>query len=563
MAPPERVDTAPTTEVPPFVPVRPVGLVGRVGAAAVLALLWVALLIHNDLTEFSATSLLRVPGEGVLLVAVLLALPTRVARVVAVAAGILLGLVVDLTLVNSGFQRVLDRPVHLLTDGPLIGSALDYVTATSGRAVAVALVAGAGVAVLAVPALMVAGLLRVNRVARRHRTVAATAVALLGVTWLGLAATGTEVGRGRPVAAHRVVDTVVRQQVQFRRDLRDRQAYARQLAAPSMTPSPGAEVLAALRGKDVVLAFVESYGRSALEDPRIAPGVRPALTTAEQDLAAAGFAARSGFLTSPTIGGLSWLPHATLLSGTWVNNQSRYTDLLGSDHDTLVSDFGEAGWRTVAVLPSTEKAWPEGAFYGFDRVYLAGDLDYRGPQFSWSLMPDQYVLSVMQQRELARTARDPVLLELELSSSHKPWAPLPTLVGWSTVGHGSVFDPMPGSGPDPRDFATDYDRQRTEYGRAISYSVSTLASFLATYGTDDTVLVLLGDHQPLPELLPQGVSRDVPISIVARDPAVLDRVTDWGWQPGLQPDPDAPVMRMDQVRARFLGAFGTTVGEVR
>ena len=36
--------------------------------------------------------------------------------------------------------------------------------------------------------------------------------------------------------------------------------------------------------------------------------------------AAAGFSARSGWLTSSTFGGASWLAHATLQSGTWVNS---------------------------------------------------------------------------------------------------------------------------------------------------------------------------------------------------------------------------------------------------
>ena len=49
----------------------------------------------------------------------------------------------------------------------------------------------------------------------------------------------------------------------------------------------------------MVLSFVESYGRSAVEDPRYAPVVDAALDAGTQQLKSAGFAARSGFLTSP------------------------------------------------------------------------------------------------------------------------------------------------------------------------------------------------------------------------------------------------------------------------
>jgi hypothetical protein len=37
---------------------------------------------------------------------------------------------------------------------------------------------------------------------------------------------------------------------------------------------------------------------------------------------------------------------------------------------------------------------------------------------------------------------------------------------------------------------------------------------------------------------------------------VMDRVSDWGWQDGMHPSPDAPVWRMDSFRERFLRTFG-------
>jgi hypothetical protein len=45
--------------------------------------------------------------------------------------------------------------------------------------------------------------------------------------------------------------------------------------------------------------------------------------------------------------------------------------------------------------------------------------------------------------------------------------------------------------------------------------------------------------------------------VIARDPAVLDRIAGWGWQTGLSPDPTAPVWRMDAFRDRFLDAYST------
>jgi hypothetical protein len=69
------------------------------------------------------------------------------------------------------------------------------------------------------------------------------------------------------------------------------------------------------------------------------------------------------------------------------------------------------------------------------------------------------------------------------------------------------------------------------------------------------VLVLLGDHQPAPIVSGQSASRDVPITVIARDPAVIDRISGWGWQDGMRPDPDGPVWPMDAFRDRFLAAY--------
>jgi hypothetical protein len=126
-------------------------------------------------------------------------------------------------------------------------------------------------------------------------------------------------------------------------------------------------------------------------------------------------------------------------------------------------------------------------------------------------------------------------------------------VPWSELGDGSVFAPMPAEGEQPGD--RDAERLRTEYGRAVGYSLTALLSYLARYGTDDTVLVFLGDHQPAATVTGEDASRDVPVTIVARDAAVLDRIASWGWTDGLRPRPDAPVWPMSAFRARFLSAF--------
>jgi hypothetical protein len=150
-----------------------------------------------------------------------------------------------------------------------------------------------------------------------------------------------------------------------------------------------------------------------------------------------------------------------------------------------------------------------------------------------------------------------VMAEIPLVSSHGPWAPIPQLIGWNDLGDGSVFDAQAAAGEEPDVVWRDRARVRTEYRRSIEYSLNSLISYVENYGDDDLVLVFLGDHQPAPVVTGEGASRDVPITIVARDRAVLDRISGWGWQDGLMPGAQAPVWRMSAFRDQFLTAFGS------
>src|SRR4029077_12089197 len=111
-------------------------------------------------------------------------------------------------------------------------------------------------------------------------------------------------------------------------DLRDRARFTAQLKNDRYRNTPGDRLLTALRGKDVLLVFVESYGKLAVEGSSFSPGIDAVLDAGNRELADAGFAARSGWLTSSTFGGGSWLAHGTMQSGTWVDSQGRYNELV-------------------------------------------------------------------------------------------------------------------------------------------------------------------------------------------------------------------------------------------
>jgi hypothetical protein len=147
------------------------------------------------------------------------------------------------------------------------------------------------------------------------------------------------------------------------------------------------------------------------------------------------------------------------------------------------------------------------------------------------------------------------MAEIDLVTSHTPWAPLPRMVDWQAVGDGSVFDGMPEEGEDPEEVWR-VGLVQEAFAESIDYSLNTLISFVETYADEDLVLVVLGDHQPATVVSGADASHDVPITIIAHDPAVMDRISGWGWHPGMRPGPDAPVWPMDAFRDRFLTAYG-------
>jgi hypothetical protein len=520
-------------------------------------LVWFALLAPNEITRLSLGAFLRIPLEGLVVVAVVLVLPPRARRPVAALVGVLLGLLTIVKFLDMGFYEALGRPFNPVIDWSYFGSALGLLSDSIGRSDAIVTLIAAGVLAVGLIIFLPLSVLRLTRLVDRHRDRSIEIVAGLGVVWVLCAALGVQIVSGAPIASTSAAGLAKEQVSQVRAGLADQQTFAKAAAVDPLRKTPGDQLLTGLRGKDVIVAFVESYGRVAVQGSAFSPKVDAVLDTGTSRLKAAGFSAKSAFLTSPTFGGISWLAHSTLQSGLRIDNQQRYNKVVSSDRSTLSDAFKRAGWRTVGDVPSDDKDWAQGtSFYHYDKIYDRRNVGYVGPKFSYASMPDQYILSAFQRLELAKPDHAPVMAEIDLVSSHTPWAPLPHLIDWSKVGNGSVYDAMPAQGQSPEVVWRNADHVRAAYGQSIEYSMGSLISFVQTFHDNNLVLILLGDHQPATIVSGAGASHDVPITIVAHDPAVMDRISGWGWQDGMRPHPNAPVWPMEAFRDRFLTAYG-------
>lgn len=529
----------------------------RVANGSAIALLVVLPLVPAAFSTGSPLGLLGIPGESIVVLLLLTVIPWRMLRLlVAAAFGAFVGIAVLLAGIDRGYEAALG--IHFVPlDWRQIGDAYGVVASAIGSAPASALFTAAMALIVAASAALAWAALRVDASLRAHARRGRTALATVTAGWIVVAAVAQPLGMAEPAAAAASTGSIGSAVSRTVSALETRALIARELADDAYSHVPASRLLTALQGKDVVFVFVESYGRVALEGEGISDGVIDALRRGEGSLAARGYRSHSAWLTSPTFGGVSWLAHATLQTGVWIDSQAVYDQVVHSERLNLSAAFGRAGWRTVSVVPSNTQPWDVGSsFYAYDTMVDATNAGYRGPSFGYARIPDQYTLAHFADRVLA-DADQPIMAEIDLVSSHTPWAPLPELVPWPQIGDGSVFDAQPARSRSAREVWQDRATVQRYYGRSIEYSLGALFSFLENVDDPDLVVIALGDHQPAAIVSGEDASRDVPISVITRDAAVSDTVGGWEWEPGLRPGADAPVWPMDGFRDRFFAAFGS------
>ena len=325
----------------------------------------------------------------------------------------------------------------------------------------------------------------------------------------------------------------------------------------AMPPAPSIDSdFAHVRGADVVLLFVESYGVTSWERPEFRQALAPARANLAAAISETGRSVVTATVESTTFGGESWLAHISLLSGTAVGDADLNRRLMAERRDTMVTAFSRHGYRTLAIMPGLQAPWPEGGFYGFDHLYGARDLDYKGPPFGWWDVTDQFVLACMDALAFTPQAQSPAFIFVPTISTHAPFTPVPPYQpDWTRL-----LTPTPYDEDDlSRAYKAvpDWSDLGPGYARALAYVHETLSGYLRLRGDRDMVLVIVGDHQPPALVSGEGASWNVPVHVIGRRAAVLDRLRAQGFRDGLAPAGSA-LARMDALMPILLRAFGNT-----
>ena len=451
----------------------------------------------------------------------------------------------------------LNRGFNPIADLPLVGSFFDLIRGAIGPVAAIAAMISAVLVTQAVILLLWWACSRWARVAVPPLGRSVASVAAVVAAALMVADVGAKMGRwtlpfnypGTAFTARVGVERVETAQ-QTIADLRLFRAAAQN------DPFANATRLFDLVDRDVLIIFVESYGRTSLDTPFYSDTHLATLAAAETQLSALGLEMSSALMTSPTQGGQSWLAHSTFANGVWIDNQTSYRAALDSGRQTLFHLAADAGFHTAAVMPQITLHWPESDSMGFETILAANDLGYQGTPFNWVTMPDQFTFAAMDRLLLTnRTDERPMFVQLATGSSHAPWVPVPDLLAWEDVGDGSIYNPIVAASEAPAVVWQDHDRVREQYRMAVDYALQTVFAYAALHADNPPLMIVLGDHQAA-GFVALDERAEVPMHLIGPK-HLVDLLSDADFHPGLTPPETTRIRDMDQFRAYMLNALSS------
>ena len=180
-------------------------------------------------SQLTPAAFVRIPVEGLALVAVALVLPAWPRRIVAAVAGILFGLLTVLKILNTMFYLEVGQTFNPVLDWsdipPAIGVVRDAIGATLTNIALVAVLLG----LILVIGAITASAIHITTVAARHRRAAVRALAALTAVWALCAGLSLQLVPGSPVASTSAAGLVVTQVHDTQIALRDQRRFEQAL----------------------------------------------------------------------------------------------------------------------------------------------------------------------------------------------------------------------------------------------------------------------------------------------------------------------------------------------
>jgi phosphoglycerol transferase MdoB-like AlkP superfamily enzyme len=292
------------------------------------------------------------------------------------------------------------------------------------------------------------------------------------------------------------------------------------------------------RKPDFYLLMIEAYGE-ILATWDMAPAYDVLMRRVEKRLSEHGYHMASAYSAAPVHGGTSWFSISTLSSGILVDRPLAYSVLngTGTKVPSLRRFFHEQGYRTYALTAGIrDNTGLQLDIFGHDELVVAANLQYPGPKWGWGEIPDQYTLGWFGEHVWADAASPRYLFYMSVST-HYPWGDgvAPYYADWKHPGGPTAdVDASWPALPEKASIGSDY---RRSYFQSVEYEWRVLTEFLDADKNKDVVILVVGDHQPRLENTAPEITMNSPVHLISRDPALVQRFREAGFQPGMLADP--------------------------
>jgi hypothetical protein len=312
-----------------------------------------------------------------------------------------------------------------------------------------------------------------------------------------------------------------------------------------------------LDAPDVFFIFIESYGSVVYQRQHFTPPYLEMLDALERSLANDGWSAVSTLSEAPTWGGGSWMAYTSALFGTLVDQQSEYDALKEKysvlEYPNIGRYFSSQGYEYVWVSPinrrfSEEREAKDKVFFGVDRWVLFDEFGYEGPLFGWGpAVPDQFTFGFIQ--EFVQQQKQPTFLVTLTQNSHYPWTPLPPVLdNWRDL---EYLDMQDGVLSEAQKVRLSWVEYRQNYLQAVDNTLDTLGKFITSLDKENSVIVLVGDHQPPAVSRPEDGFGTM-VHIISQDVDFLTNFHEYGFVDGLVLENLETTMRHEGLYSLFI-----------
>jgi hypothetical protein len=308
-----------------------------------------------------------------------------------------------------------------------------------------------------------------------------------------------------------------------------------------------------LRGAEVKVVFLESYGATTYERDDLFQAIHPGRQRLEQAARAQGREVLSTFVKAAAFGGASDLSHLSFLTGIDLTDPIRHDLLITTDRPTINETFERAGYRTIGLYPAMSWDWPEVSFYSFDHYHDAPSLDYRGPKLGLWWLPDQFSMARVDELYPPDQDGKPRFIFFPTITTHIPFRPTPPYQpDWSRV---TSDKPYSDEATDrAMNDEIDWHGLFQGYINTFEYTFKWLAGYQSLPQARESVLILLGDHQPAGGITGPDATWNVPVHVITSNKVLAERLRLEGFKDGMNP-PQVSIGHVSELSQILLSVF--------